>query len=350
MLRAGGTAEGFSARFREELGKLLTAAPAPMRGAASAVATPVDLETKMPLLRVDDGGDVAEPILNEPERTAIETFVQQRLSMDELMLAGLNPPRSLLLLGPPGVGKTLTARHIARRLGLPLIDVELTAVVSSFLGKTGQNLRQLLDYARAEPSVLLLDEFDALAKRRDDQSDVGELKRLVNVLLLELERWPVESVLVAATNHPQLLDPAAARRFDFLVSVELPTFETRCAILQQALDGFGCSVDPAVVRACALPLEGETGAGLCSLAERAARAAVMGDADIGTTLVKAAISHLGRPEDLKSEARVAFCGLASHVLGMSNREIAKVIGATHPTVARLLKKWSDEQDNAEAGT
>ena len=124
-------------------------------------------------------------------------------------------------MGPPGVGKTLTARWLAAQLKVPLYVLDLTAVMSSLLGKSG-NLRAAIDFAKREPCVLLLDEIDAIAKRRSDDSDVGELKRLVTVILQEVDEWPASSVLLAATNHPELIDPALWRRFDLVVQFKTP--------------------------------------------------------------------------------------------------------------------------------
>jgi SpoVK/Ycf46/Vps4 family AAA+-type ATPase len=95
--------------------------------------------------------------------------------------------------------------------------------MSSFLGRTGNNIRVVLDYAAKSPAILLLDEFDAVAKRRDDNAEIGELKRLVTVLVQAIDEWPSNSLLVAATNHPELLDPAVWRRFDRNVEFPLPT-------------------------------------------------------------------------------------------------------------------------------
>ncbi len=143
----------------------------------------------------------------------------------ELSRAGLVATRTALFTGAPGVGKTLAARWIAEQLQLPLIVLDLSAVMSSFLGRTGQNVRNVLDYTKDIPCVLLLDEIDAIAKRRDDQVEVGELKRLVTVLLQQLDDWPGTSLLIAATNHPDLLDPAVWRRFDVLIDFGLPSPE-----------------------------------------------------------------------------------------------------------------------------
>ena len=112
---------------------------------------------------------------------------------------------------------------MARELRRPLLTLDLSAVMSSFLGRTGANVRHVLDYAKSVTGVLLLDELDAIAKRRDDTTDVGELKRLVTVLLQEIDDWPPTGLLIAATNHADLLDPAVWRRFEMQVEFPLPT-------------------------------------------------------------------------------------------------------------------------------
>jgi ATPase family associated with various cellular activities (AAA) len=336
-----------SPEFRERLGTLLLDAG---RSGGSlrtlnAGALPVDPETRLPLVSVDPHPAGPAPALNENERAVVSTILGERTRASVLLEAGLEPPKTLLLSGPPGVGKTMTARHIANRLGLPLVTVELAAIMSSFLGKTGQNLRQLLDHARGVDCVLLLDEFDALAKRRDDQSDVGELKRLVNVLLLELDRWPPGGLLIAATNHPHLLDPAVGRRFDIHLDLALPDLGARIAILTAALDRLGQTPDATLVSACALALDGTTGADLERLVKRTTRAALLGSTPLDRALAEVALEPLrnGAPSD--TNKRAAFCTVAHDNLGISNREIAKLIGVTHPTVAELCRRWRRQNDD-----
>jgi SpoVK/Ycf46/Vps4 family AAA+-type ATPase len=234
----------------------------------------------------------------------------------------------------------MTARSLGTRLDLPLITVELATVMSSYLGKTGQNLRRLLDHSRDVSCVLFLDEFDAVAKSRDDQTEIGELKRLVNMLLLELDRWPASGLLVAATNHPKLLDPAVERRFDLIIDLAPPAFEQRLQILTRALDRLSISEQPsaAAVAASALAFDGESGAGLERLVAQAARAAIVEGIPLPKTFGWLVAERL-LSEHTTREQRSAFAGIASEQLGMTQREIAPILGVTHPTVGKLAADW-----------
>ena len=115
----------------------------------------------------------AEPILDAGVKRALEQLIFERQRDQELIKQGLSPTRSIIFTGPPGVGKTLAARWVARELHRPLLTLDLSAVMSSFLGRTGANVRHVLDYAKSVDGVLLLDELDAIAKRRDDATDVA---------------------------------------------------------------------------------------------------------------------------------------------------------------------------------
>jgi hypothetical protein len=187
-----------------------------------AVPVPVDADSRLHLLRIEQLSDAPAPIVSSEVERQLSGLIRERRNLVRLSELGLSPTRSALFVGAPGVGKTMSARWIASQLDLPLMILDLSAVMSSFLGRTGNNVRAVLDYAKQQRCVLLLDELDAIAKRRDDATEIGELKRLVTVLLQEIDEWPTDGILLAATNHPELLDPAVWRRFDMLVTFPKP--------------------------------------------------------------------------------------------------------------------------------
>jgi len=193
---------------------------------AEGAPAPVDNESRLSLLKVfKDEPSYPAPLLAVSIEEPLAQLIKERRQVKKLASLGLHPTKSSVFVGPPGVGKTITARWIAAQLGLPLFVLDLTTVMSSLLGKSGANIRAALDYAKRTPSVLFLDEIDAIAKRRSDESDIGELKRLVTVILQEVDEWPSTGLLLAATNHPELIDPALWRRFDLVVEFSTPDAE-----------------------------------------------------------------------------------------------------------------------------
>lgn len=178
------------------------------------------------LLKIWNPNNVLENIyLSSDIQMPLKLIIKERSSenLNALHSRGLKPISTAIFQGPPGVGKSLAAKWLAKQLNLPLYILDLTAVMSSYMGKTGNNLRRVLDFAKTHPCIIFLDEIDAIAKKRGDNSDVGELKRLVTILLQELEDWPEQSLLLAATNHFELIDPALWRRFDMDLTFNLPT-------------------------------------------------------------------------------------------------------------------------------
>lgn len=202
-------------------------------------------------------------------------FIKERNFLTQFIQAGVTPPNSLLLSGQPGVGKTYIAHWISNQLDLPLVDLDLATSISSYLGRSGQNIRSIFDYAKAQPSVLFLDELDAIAKRRDDSGDLGELKRLVNVLLKEIEDYPVAGVIIGATNHPELLDKAIWRRFDRTLTIEMPEVLERKQLLARHLDGYTDAIGKDIIEFIAITTNDVNSADVCKLCEHIKRQLIL---------------------------------------------------------------------------
>lgn len=186
-------------------------------------AIPVDTESRMTLADViyPAQNDI-EVVLSKRNAEKLESFILSYQNADKLNSLGINVSNSLLLYGPPGCGKTKCAYLIAKQLNLPLVVARLDSLISSYLGTTAKNIRSLFEFAQKMPCVLFLDEFDAIAKARDDNNELGELKRVVNSLLQNIDTMSKDSLVLAATNHHQLLDSAIWRRFDYKLEIELP--------------------------------------------------------------------------------------------------------------------------------
>lgn len=221
-----------------DLERLLYGRPRDTGVAGSKIAVPVDRERNLALL------DIREPvrriddvILSRETQAAVEEILQEHHHRERLGGYGMRPADRLLFYGPPGCGKTLTAEVIASELGLPLAVVRVDAVVSSYLGETAANLRKVFDFAAAHAAVVLLDEFDALAKERADESEHGELRRVVNAVLQMMDAYVGRSVLIAATNHEAILDLAIWRRFEEVLIFEPPTIEQLRRLLALKLRG-----------------------------------------------------------------------------------------------------------------
>lgn len=201
--------------------------------ATSAKSLPVDAESRFPLIeRVNLKGLSELPvILSQEQWDTINEFLSIVKSDAQADTTAIN----LLMYGPPGTGKSRLARFIAQELGLDLYIARLDGLISSFLGSTAKNIRALFDFAAKTPCILFLDEFDAIAKLRGDNHELGELKRVVNSFIQNLDTLGTQSIVVAATNHEELLDKAIWRRFSYRLALDFPSAERRRLMWAQFL-------------------------------------------------------------------------------------------------------------------
>jgi len=307
---------------------LLREAPSkdtPLRRMAE-VPMPVDTDSRLHLLKIEDAIEIDHPPVLAGEVAApLRQLISERDRLEALDAAGLDPTKTALFVGPPGVGKTLAARWLARQLGKPLMILDLAAVMSSYLGRTGANLRQVLDYAKQADCVLLLDELDAIAKRRDDREEVGELKRLVTVLLQQIDDWPPTGLLLAATNHPDLLDPAVWRRFEMKIEFPMPD---RPAIedLVQGLLGPHHGEAAHWAKVMGVALQGRSFSDIRQSIERARRAAA-----ISGEALEFHLQSLIRLDQLSKADRIHLATMLVDG-GLSQRSVQKLTGVARDTV------------------
>lgn len=205
-----------------------------------SVRSPVDKETGAPLADIQFASSEAEsrqqPVLNAALSSSVTALVDQWKHIERLSSLGIRPPLNCLLYGLPGTGKTKLSHVLAGEVGLPLVTARLDGLISSYLGTTARNISALFNFANRYMCVLLLDEFDAIAKVRDDPHEVGEIKRVVNTLLQCLDARSKLGITVAVTNHEQLLDVAIWRRFDTRIFVPKPDFSSRVEIVERYID------------------------------------------------------------------------------------------------------------------
>lgn len=290
------------------------------------------------LLEIDEHPQATPPILDEQTHHTLQRLVLERQEADRLRLAGVAPSSTLLLSGPPGVGKTMTAQWLAAAVGLPLLRLQASAVMSSLLGQSARNLASALEHARSAPAVLLLDEFDAYARRRDDSLDIAEPKRLVNSLLMELENWPDSGMIIAATNHFDALDRAIERRFDVHLQLGLPDIATRRRLIDGHLAQMGWQVDERITTALAAARPGASGSDIARLCRNAVRSGVLDEITIELALAAAFLpGRLAERTRAAAAGRRAFAAYAAECLTLSDQETARLLGVSPKTVRELRR-------------
>lgn len=309
---------------------------------AVAAKVPVDAETAF---GIADRSDVApgsvSVVLPAEQQRVMSHFVQYVKATERLRASGAEVSPTLLLYGPPGTGKTLVAKVIASELGLPLVTARTDGLISSYLGSTAKNLRRLFEYARSAPCVLFLDEFDAIAKMRDDSKELGELKRVVISLLQNIDTLDSDHVLVAATNHEHLLDRAIWRRFAYKLKLELPDLVARHRMLSAF---FGRFMGEDAI-ACVAPLADQlSGAQLKMVAEECIRSAVLANAEAVTTVdvMEAIAREAGRPVADKKDLIVRLYETDKKLY--SQPMLAKLFKTTQQYISKVISEAKKERD------
>jgi SpoVK/Ycf46/Vps4 family AAA+-type ATPase len=216
---------------------------------------------------------LAEMVLEPGVQRRIDRVLAEQRDRERLLEHGLGPTRKLLLVGPPGTGKTMTASVVASELGLPLFSIQLDALITKFLGETAAKLRLVFEAIRQTRAVYLFDEFDALGGERAAKNDVGEIRRVLNSYLQFLEADDSDSLIIAATNHLQLLDRALFRRFDSVIEFSLPSVASAERIMRDRTAFLDTSdVDWRQTRDAA---EGLSHADIARACEQAAKSAIL---------------------------------------------------------------------------
>lgn len=268
------------AHFAQELRDLVD------RAKARAKAEPVGLRTK-PVPVVQPRGELAglltaaypktrlaDMALDESVRARIDRVLLEQRQRERILEHGLSPLRKLLLVGPPGTGKTMTVAALAGELSVPLFTIQLDGLITKYLGETAAKLRLIFDTIQQTRAVYLFDEFDALGSERAAKNEVGEIRRVLNSFLQFLELDESDSIIVAATNHPRILDRALFRRFDSVIEYVLPAQEVAEKVMRARLALLDTArVDWTQVLAAA---EGLSQADLTRACEHAAKRAILG--------------------------------------------------------------------------
>jgi len=311
------------------------------------VKPPVDRETSTALANIIQPDELqAEAPVFDPELSgSIGGLLEEWRNVDRLLAYNVQPAMSLMVFGAPGTGKTMLAHFIAQQLQLPLVVARLDGLVSSFLGTTARNISNLFAFAHRYRCILLLDEFDAIAKLRDDPNELGELKRVVNTLLQCLDSRSEGGFTIAITNHQSLLDPAVWRRFDIRIQVPKPNFKTRVDIVKHHFEGSLPLSEPQI-EFLAWLTSGYSGADIQRLAHFVKRHVAINGAingnfvEVARRYVQLSASDAeskNREAALGDNEDIAFALSSDPDSSMSQEELANLFGKAQTTISRWLK-------------
>ena len=181
---------------------------------------------------------LSDMILDDGVRNRLETLIHEQKNWEILKHHNMSPRRKLLITGAPGTGKTMTAQAIAGELGLPVFIIRLDGILSKFMGESIVKLRIIFDTMPGQRAVFFFDEFDSIGSHRNQGHDVGEIKRVLNSFLINIEKDKSNSIIIAATNLPEALDRALFRKFDDVIEFPLPSKNEIAAAIRNYTKGF----------------------------------------------------------------------------------------------------------------
>lgn len=304
---------------------------------------PVDSESRSMLADIIlPNENNIQVILSKHNQEQLNDFIYSYKHADELNSLGIGVPNSLLLYGPPGCGKSKAASYIAKEIGLPLVIARLDSLISSYLGTTAKNIRNLFEFAQRTPCVLFLDEFDAIAKARDDNNELGELKRVVNSLLQNIDNLNENSLLLCATNHEALLDSAVWRRFDYKININLPDREARKQLIQLFLKTRKLS-DKEVIE-FAVVTEDLSGSSIEEIITKALRKSILRKEDFNLQLLyieffkfKGILAERKEDEKKMQILQAKYLRMCDEKIFSYNR-IGNILGVSKTTASNLINE------------
>ncbi|MCX4354848.1 MAG: ATP-binding protein [Oscillospiraceae bacterium] len=298
--------------------------------------TPRDKDSLLELYDVVHSDiSLSDVVLPENQRKLILQILEERQNNSKLAKHNLPAANRLLLCGPPGCGKTMTAHSIAHELNLPMAYVRIDGLVSSYLGQTSVNLRKIFSSVGNQNIILFLDEFDAIAKKRDDGHEMGELKRVVTALLQNFDNMPPNVFLIAATNHEHLLDPAIFRRFNYTINIGYPDADQRSKLIQRWFKEYIVETEVDVQKLTDLTVDRSV-AQIKELVISAAKRYVTTDKPVTMEdMIELLIQQM---TNNSNGAGLVDAAASLKVKGVSVRTLAKAIGVPHNTLSYQINK------------
>lgn len=326
----------------KEMRALIRRKGVPLRTSGYAETLPVDTKSRLPLVE-EQPWPTSPLFLSGGAASTFDAFIEDVKNGDLLSQSGVSTRLGMLISGPPGTGKTLLAGHVAARLERPLYVVRLDSVVSSLLGDTAKNVRSVFDYVPTRDGILFLDEMDAVAKLRDDRHELGELKRVVNTVIQSLDALDDRAIVIGATNHAQLLDPAIWRRFPYRIEFGLPDASVRLDLWRYFLHAdIPHSYSEDILTAVS---DGMSGADIQNLALAARRQAILDGRPIDIPALTFAVlenrsGHLATLErhGLTTDQKKSLSQSLISDFDFSGADAARLLGITRQAVAAYLKE------------